>query len=305
MPTEAPYDPLACSHVAPKMREYLAIDGRGRIDACWERIWVRTELTDKAFAALTDCLNAGNSTKPRGLMIVGEADTGKSRVLKAFRDAHPVECKAESEYASHPVVLINAPTKISRSAVLHAILQDLGEPILYKADEELLSRHTIRALQRCQVRIVMIDEFHDVTHGSLTAQIVSFLAFVKNLINGVGRPFVVCGLPRLRNVIATDPQMVGRLGSEIYLKRFTETQFLRALLTFELLLPLRLPSNLRDEPKIMQRIYARSQGYIGLLSILLQDACRTAIESGVEKITLKVLDDTPEPVIRSVGRQEA
>lgn len=300
-----PYDPSTGGHVAEKMREYLAIDGRRRVDACWERIWVPTASTQEAFIALTDCMNAGDSTKPRGLVIVGEADTGKSRLLKAFRDANPVDGRDEDEYSTQPVVLINAPTKISRTAILHAILEDLREQLNYKADEGFLMRHTIRAMKRSKVRVVMIDEFHDISHGALNAEIVSFLAFVKNLVNGLGRPFVVSGIPRLREIVATDAQIAGRLGTEVHLKRFTEAQFMRALLTFELLMPLRLPSMLREEPQIMQQIYARSQGYIGLLSILLQDAFRTAIESGTERITLKVLADTPEPVIASVGRRAA
>lgn len=296
------YDPTNVGHVHRSMQPYLAIEGRERVGKCWEHIWVPTASAKSAHIALSDCLNAGNDTKPRGLVIVGEADTGKSRTLQAFRAAHPPETLVDAEYSSHPVVLIDAPTKVSRSALLHDILADLGEPLTYKADEESLRRGTIRALRRSQVKLVMIDEFHDITHGRLNADIVSFLSFVKSLVNGVGRPFVVAGVPRVLDILRSDPQIAGRFGDVVTLKRFSFHEFVATILLFELMLPLRLPSNLRSNEDLLRYIFARSEGYIGVLSNLLQDGCRIAIESGVERITMEVLKIVPDTAIRAVGR---
>ena len=69
----------------PEMQEFLDIEGRGRLGQCWNRVWVPTPSTKDAFVALQDCMNAAPSTKPRGLIITGDADTGKSRTMTAFR----------------------------------------------------------------------------------------------------------------------------------------------------------------------------------------------------------------------------
>src|SRR5215475_1118869 len=85
-----------------EMREFLDIGGRDRLYACWDRIWIPTPSSEDAFLALQDCMNAAPSTKPRGLIITGDADTGKSRTMTAFRDKHPPKVNPNTEYAEHP-----------------------------------------------------------------------------------------------------------------------------------------------------------------------------------------------------------
>lgn len=294
------YDTTAATHVAPAMRQYLGIEGRRRIDECWKDIWIPTDPVRNVFSELEDRVRASDDTKPRGLVVLGESDTGKSRTLKMFRQRH--EPQIEDEYTRFPVVLIDAPSKISRTAVMHSILEELQAPITLRIDEEPLKRHVIRALKQHQVRLVMIDEFHDITHHALNAEVVSFLTFIKSLVNGVGRPFAVCGTPRLADIIRMDPQIAGRLRDVVRLEQLTDTQFTQTLLIYELLLPLRLPSNLRDHEHIRIELFNRSQGYIGQLSNLLKDACKTAIEDGTERLTMKVLADTPDNSIHAIGR---
>ena len=52
------------------------------------------------------------------MIITGDSDTGKSRTLTAFRDAHQPSRNPESEYAEFPVLYITAPDNPSRTAVL-------------------------------------------------------------------------------------------------------------------------------------------------------------------------------------------
>lgn len=296
------YDTTAATHVAPAMRKYLAIEGRRRIDECWKDIWIPTDPVRNVFSELEDRVRASDDTKPRGLVVLGESDTGKSRTLKMFRKRHEPQTEIEREYTHFPVVLIDAPSKISRTAVMHSILEELQAPITLRIEEEPLKRHVIRALKQHQVRLVMIDEFHDITHHALTAEIVSFLTFLKSLVNGIGRPFAVCGTPRLADIIRMDPQIAGRLRDVVTLQQLTDPQFTQTLLTYELLMPLRLPSNLTANEELRVEIFNRSQGYIGQLSNLLKDACKTAIEDGTERLTLQVLSDTPDNSIHAFGR---
>lgn len=296
------YDTADATHVAEAMRKYLAIEGRWRIEECWQDIWIPTDPVRNIFSELEDRVRASDDTKPRGLVVLGESDTGKSRTLKMFRQRHEPVIEIENEYTHFPVVLIDAPSKISRTAVMHSILEELQAPITLRIDEEPLKRHVIRALKQHQVRLVMIDEFHDISHHALNAEIVSFLTFVKSLVNGVGRPFVVCGTPRVADIIRMDPQIAGRLRDVVRLQQLTDTQFTQTLLMYELLLPLRLASNLREHENIRIELFNRSQGYIGQLSNILKDACKTAIEDGTERLTMKVLSDTPDNSIHAIGR---
>lgn len=63
------------------------------------------------------------------------------------------------------------------------------------------------------------------------------------------------------------------------------------LQSFELLLPLKKPSNLTQE-SLAIKILALTEGTIGEISILLKKAAITAIESGKEHITSSILKST-------------
>ncbi len=161
-------------HLRLEMRQYLHIEGHRRLDHSWEEIWIPTPFTRKAFIDLQDCMEAAPSTKPRGLIITGEADTGKSRLMKAFRDKNKPTTDSKSEFAKFPAILILSPDKPDKTAVFTKILKELGQPIIYNAGEENLRRHTINMIRGCEVGTVMIDEFHDISARTFNEHVFRF-----------------------------------------------------------------------------------------------------------------------------------
>ncbi len=297
--------PFANEKLRPEMQEFLSINGRERLYACWDRIWIPTPSADEAFLALQDCMNAAPSTKPRGLIITGDADTGKSRTMTAFRDKHLPKVNRETEYAEHPVIYITAPDNPSRTAVLKKILDELGHPLLYNASDENLRAHTIRMLKGCAVGTVIIDEIGDIQRDYVSSKVVEFLRFLKGLINETGRPFVVGGTPVVLDLIGGEEQIAGRLNNVVRLKPFTLTEFVKILLAFERMLPLRKASNFRSDEALIRTTFDLSGGYIGRLSYLLHDACQVAIEDGSERITLATIEKVKDRSIATVGRRIA
>lgn len=296
-------DTFAGEHLRPEMRPFLNLEGRARLYDCWERIWVPTPWTKTVFTALHDCVNAGDSTKPRGLTIIGDADTGKSRTMTAFTAKHPPKPDLQSEYAHHPVIYLRAPNTPSPPAILKAILHELGFPLLYNADPGDLRQHTVNMLRSCRVGTIIIDEIHDISKEYLSNKTVEFLRFIKSLINETGRPFTVGGVPAILDLIGSEDQVAGRLDTVIEMLPFKLNEdFVRIVMMFGKLMPLRNPSNLRDEA-IIQHLYTHSQGFIGRLSRRLHDACQIAIESGEERITIDVLNKVPDHSIRTVRRR--
>lgn len=285
----------------PEIRPYLEIEGRQRLYDCWHRIFVHTPSSREAFRALEDCLNAGPSTKPRGLILVGDADTGKSRTMTAFRDAHPPHVNLESEYAEHPVIYLTAPDIPSRTAFLKKILATLGYPLLYNANEEDLRSHTIAMIRGCQVKTVMIDELHDLDRDAMRSKVLDFMRFLKSLINECGRPFVVGGTADVLEFVANDEQMVGRLKTVVELEPFTFADFCLVFAAFERVLPLREESGFRNDEDLANYAYDHTNGYIGRLSNLLYDACQLAIDSGDERITLRTLETVQGRTIKAFG----
>ncbi len=288
-----------CQHIHPRMQHYLAIDGVDRLHQCWNKIWVPTPSTKEAFIALTDCLAAPDSGKPRGLVLTGISDTGKTRTMRQFLEAHPASMQHDSEYAEHPVVYVLAPDKPSRNALYKAILKALGHPISYHAREDDLRALTVDMLQKCRVRTVMIDEFHDISHDQVNNLVLDFLRAVKGLMNATGRPFVVGGVPAVFVILKRDPESSSRLSSVVTLKELSPKKFTDTVLGFERLIPLRRPSNLIEDEEALFHLYELSGGYIGRLSNILYDAAQKAITEGSERITLPLLMKMPDRTMAS------
>jgi len=284
------------------MQEFLEIEGRQRLYACWDRVFVHTEDTKAAFVALQDCMNAAPNTKPRGVVIVGDSDTGKSRIMTAFRDAHRPQPDPESEYAEHPVLYVKAPDVPNPVVFLKKLLDELNYPLNYNAQPANVRSHTVRMLRNCRVGTVMIDEFRDIGNERMDAKLIDFFVFLKNLINEVERPFVVGGTRSVVDMVASDPQLAGRLDQKVELRPFKIAQFVKVLLAFELMLPLRNASNFREDERLIQELFTLSSGYIGRLNVLLHDACQVAIESQEERITLSTIDRVRGRSITPLGR---
>lgn len=300
--TEA-YDNLT---LRPEMRDFLAIDGRERLYKCWDRIWIPTPSTRDAFQALKDCMNAAPSTKPRGLIITGDADTGKSRTMTAFRDLNPPHMSPEYEYAQHPVIYLTALDEPEPVTVLKKILNELGHPLRYNPSPADLRIHTVRMLKDCRVGAVIIDEIHDISRDNrMNAKIANFLVFMKSLINDTGRPFVVGGTHTVLDIIASEDQIAGRLNSVIKLKPFSLAEFVPVFLAFERMLPLRHQSKFRENEALIQLVFTLTQGYVGRLNYLLEDACKVAIDTGEERINTDIIEKVKDRSIQSVGRRVA
>lgn len=141
------------------------------------------------------------------------------------------------------------------------------------------------------MRIILVDEVHNLLQGNSNAQRKG-LNSIKYLANELRRPIVAAGTAEALNAINTDPQISSRLRPMI-LKRFTDDEEFALLLAgFELMLPLRLPSDLAfGDGELSSLIYSLTYGVVGHVSDLLNRASVFAIENGIDRITAEVLHE--------------
>lgn len=117
-----------------------------------------------------------------------------------------------------------------------------------------------------------------------------FLNVIKYLGNELKIPIVAVGTQDAFNALSTDPQVANRFEPAVLPRWHYDREFLRLLMSFEQVLPLRKESHLVDSA-IANRLFGMSEGTIGELSPLVNRAAVRAIRTGAERITLKLLED--------------
>ncbi|MBI5922997.1 MAG: TniB family NTP-binding protein [Betaproteobacteria bacterium] len=231
-----------------------------------------------------------DAVRPQGRLIVGRPLMGKSTIIDAFLRNHRASDNPDGNAAVVPVVMVQYPETASEG-VYPVILSKLNARMPVNAKPQALREATVKLLRAVGMKILLIDELHNVMEGSANAQRKG-LNSIKFLMNELRRPVVAAGTLEVFNAIQTDPQISSRL-RRLPLERFKDdAQFQELLILFEMALPLRMASGL-DDPVLSSFIFERTMGIVGHVADLLNSAAIQAINYGVEKIT--------EEVIRNAG----
>ncbi|MBT9136769.1 MAG: hypothetical protein DDT34_01855 [Firmicutes bacterium] len=274
-----------------RIKPFMDLEGPERIRAAWPSIWINTAQAKKALLELDDLLMAPDSSKAAGLVISGDSDTGKSRVMERFAEMHRVDgIDPETEYAQFPVIYVRAPTSPNRGALLKLILDQIGQQVKGIFREEDMHRQVVKMLRACGTKVLIIDELQQTEHLAATATVRAFLRGIKALVNDTGRPIAVGGTPDIIDFIRIEPQVRSRFDDLLMMKPMTASEEQLTILAFERLLPLRRASDLRSNAGIVAAIQGYSLGYIGRLSRLLQKSCVAAVRSGEERLTLSIVE---------------
>ncbi len=223
-----------------------------------------------------------DSVRPQGRLLVGRSLMGKSAIIEQFLKNHRASDNPEGDAAIVPVLSIQYP-EVASEGIYPSILSKLNASPSANAKPFQLRSDAINLTRSVGCRIIIIDEIHNLLEGSATAQRKG-LNSIKYLMNELRRPIVVAGTIEAVNAVNTDVQISSRL--EIMpIKRFKDDENLMELLAgFEMLLPLRYPSELHN-PEITSMIHRATLGITGLISDLLNKAAKLAINSGTERIT--------------------
>jgi AAA+ superfamily predicted ATPase len=115
------------------------------------------------------------------------------------------------------------------------------------------------------------------------------LNLLKYLANDLRLSVVLVGTEDAPIALQSDAQMSSRF-TPFEIPRWRENEEFRGLLNaFERVIPLRKASNL-SQRSMVQFLFSRSDGLIGEVSRLLNEAAERAIVDGAEQITLEHLD---------------
>ena len=252
--------------------------------------WIGYARAEAALAAIEDLLSFPKRTRMPNLLLVGPTNNGKTMIIEKFRRSHvPGDTEAARESAVRmPILKVQMPPAPDERRFFSAVLQAFGAPD--RTNDRLATKQelAVRMLRATDVRMLVIDEVHNVLSGSRDQQR-RFLNLLRWLGNELQIPIVAVGTAEGLRAVQSDDQLVNRFTPFALPPWTIGPEFTRLLNTLEAVLPLRRPSSLGD-PSMAQRLLAASDGILGEVVTIVTRAAVLAITSGTEAITVEMLD---------------
>ena len=276
---------LDLSHLIPSMQKIAMLPSTERIQRIRADRWIGYPKAIAAIEKLESLLNWPSKQRMPNLLIVGPTNNGKSMIIEKFRRTHPSIAARDSEII--PVVSVQMPSEPSIKRFYSALLVAIGAPVRPRQQLAELEQQALRLLRTVKVRMLVIDELHNIMAGAGSSQR-EFLNLLRFLGNELRVPLVGIGTKEAYLAIRTDDQLENRF-EPMVLPAWQEGKELESLLaSFVAILPLRRPSFIATSD-MGRYLLARTEGTIGELAQLLICAAVSAIETGEESITSRTL----------------
>lgn len=275
-------------HLSETAAAKLKQSNHERIQHIKKSRWIGYGKAKEILSKLEDLLVHPKQERMPNMLLVGESNNGKTKLISKFRDLHPATENLGGESVSIPVLYIQAPPTPDERGLYTAILNRLFECPAKSQATDAKRDQVVAILRRVDLGMLIVDEIHHLLAGSYVKQR-TCLNVLKYLGNELCVPIVGVGTAEALRAIHTDPQLANRFKPEILSKWTMGPELVRLLASFERVIPIRLPSNLASM-ELANLILQRSEGTIGEISALLNAAAALAINSGDEQITAGTLN---------------
>lgn len=274
-------------HLVPWARKVAILSNEERIQRVRTDRWIGYTKAEEALTKLENLFTHPTRHRMPNLLIVGPTNNGKTMIIEKFRRMHSSSQSENSDIEELPVVVVQMPSDPSVARFYSMLLYVLNAPTRARSRVIELESLTLKIMQKIKVRLLVIDEVHNILAGSSTAQR-EFLNLIRFLGNQLKIPIVCVGTKDAYFAIRSDDQLENRFEPLTLPLWQDDAEFASLLLSFSSTLPLRRPSML-DTPDLVRFILDKSEGTIGEITTLLIRAAIVAIESGEEAINRNIL----------------
>lgn len=280
--TEEPDD---LTHLHPAARRVALLPAEERLRHVRADRWIGYTRATDAIARLETLFSWPDKQRMPNLLLIGPTNNGKSMIVEKFRRMHPPVSHPDHEHI--PVLAVQMPSEPSVIRFYVAVLAALGAPLRPRQRLAELEQVTLGLLRAVGVRVLVVDELHNVLAGRGEARR-EFLNLIRFLGNELRIPLVGVGTHEAYLAIRSDDQLENRFEPFPLPRWQPDAEACSLLASFATSFPLRRPSPIATE-EMAAYLLTRSEGTIGELARLLTDAAIAAIESGEEAINQRTL----------------
>ena len=282
-------------------RRWEGLGERDRRDYDDARIAHHAELVVVTTSAITEITSEGQLLvlmnqreigARRGLIVSGDAATGKTTAIKQLGRLHELRIRARFPAGDGriPVVYVTCPPKGSPRKLAMEFARFLGLPLRTRANVTDIADAVCQVLIDARTDLVLVDEIHNLNHGTPAGEDLS--DHLKYFTEHLPATFIYAGIDveRCGVFTGTRGRQLARRCELICTGPFPyrdEWAQLIAALEATLRLHRHEPGTL---PAQARYLHQRTGGMIGSLTHLIRGAAIRAILGGQEAITRPLLD---------------
>jgi hypothetical protein len=254
--------------------------------------WIAYARAEAALSAIEDLLSFPKRLRMPNLLLVGPTNNGKTMIVDKFRRDHPPsEARTNRDgVANVPVLKVQMPSAPDERRFFGTILNALGMP--HRPNDRIAAKQdaAIQLMRATKVRLLVIDEMHNVLSGSHNQQR-HFITLLRWLGNELQIPLVAVGTAEALRAVQSDDQLANRFEPFALPPWRDGDEYRRLLSTLEAILPLRRPSRLA-EPAMAGKILAAAEGILGEIVAIVTRAAVRAVTTGAEAVSAEMIDGT-------------
>jgi hypothetical protein len=264
-------------HVNSATAELLALKAGERIRTIQADRWVQYPRAKRVLGILAHVLEHPRTTRIPSVAIYGDSGMGKTMIMEKFHLDHPPDFDPDTGKARTPVVALQMSGKPSERRLYAQLLTALGAPHNPRATIVDLEQKPINLLKVAHVKVLVIDEVHNILCGSHREQRV-VLNTLRYLSNEMKMSLVCFGVTEAREAIHGDAQLARRFEGFSLPRWSTNEEFEELVRAILRNLPLREPSVLTT--KSLRHVLQVSDGLTAKIFTMLIALAIRAIEAG-------------------------
>lgn len=144
--------------------------------------WIGFDRARIVLDRLSALMETPRQTRMPGLLVYGGSGIGKTMIATRMASQYPSTYDAESGVTSTPLLLLQAPPAPDERRFYEHVLTKIGAPMAGRPPVSTLEVRALCHLRDMGLRMIMIDEVHNLLAGSFREQrrFLNMLRFLSN-----------------------------------------------------------------------------------------------------------------------------